>query len=151
MVRSIVAVIVSYIAMAIVVMGAFMALWFGLGPDGLLKPGSYQGNMIICIAAPAITAIGGLFGGWLCAKIAKSGKAVISLAVVLAVLGFTMAYFTLQIPYPADPRPDGMTVQEIMKTGREPTWVAISNPIIGAVTVLIGGLVLTRCCTKPKA
>jgi hypothetical protein len=29
-----------------------------------------------------------------------------------------------------------------MKEGREPTWLAILNPIIGAGAVLIGGLVI---------
>jgi hypothetical protein len=33
-----------------------------------------------------------------------------------------------------------MSMQQIMEQGREPTWVAISNPILGAAAVLIGGL-----------
>lgn len=144
MLRSIVAVIASYLAMAILVMGAFMGLWFGLGPDGLLQPGSFKGNMLICIAAPSIAVIGGLFGGSLCAQIGRGRNPVMALAGVVLVLGLLMAVFTLQKPYPADPRPDGMTVQEIMEVGREPTWVAIFNPIGGAVGVLIGGLCLAR-------
>ena len=35
-----------------------------------------------------------------------------------------------------------MTVMQIMEVGREPTWIAIFNPIGGAIAVLIGGLVL---------
>lgn len=140
--RSILAVVASYIAMAVVVMGAFMGLWFGLGPDGLLRPGSFKGNMLICIAAPAIAVIGGLFGGWMCARIGRGGKPVMALAGVVLVLGLVMAYFTLQKPYPADPRPPGMTVQQIMEVGREPAWVAIFNPIGGAGAVLVGGLVM---------
>lgn len=142
MLRPIIAVVASYIAMGVLIMGAFMGMWFGLGPDGLLKPGSFQGNMLICIAAPTITVIGGLFGGWMCARIARQGKPVMALAAVVFVLGMTMAYFTVQKPYPADPRPPEMTVAEIMEVGREPTWVAIFNPIAGAGAVLIGGLVL---------
>ncbi|MGE3108301.1 MAG: hypothetical protein AB7G11_03570 [Phycisphaerales bacterium] len=144
MLKSTVAVVVSYIAMAMLVVGAFMGLWYGLGPDGLLKPGSYKGNMLICIAAPSIAVIGGLLGGWLCAKIAGKGKRgpVMALAGVVLVLGLVMAGFTLQKPYPADPRPAGMTVQQIMEVGREPAWVAIFNPIGGALAVLVGGLKL---------
>ncbi|MGH7130650.1 MAG: hypothetical protein ACREJO_01735 [Phycisphaerales bacterium] len=142
MLRSILAVIASYIVMCILIMGAFMGLWFGLGPDGLLQPGSYKGNMVITIAAPAITLICGLFGGWMCAKIARSGKPVVVLAGIVLVLGLLMAFFTIQKPYPADPRPPGMTVQQIMEVGREPTWIAFFNPIAGAAAVLIGGLIL---------
>lgn len=156
MFRSLLAVIASYILMSILIMVAFMALWFGLGPDRLLKPGSFKGNMLISIAVPAITIISGLFGGWMCARIARSRKPVMELAALVLVLGLIMAYFTLQKPYPADPRPHGMTAQEIMKVGREPTWVAIFNPIAGAIAVLVGGLCLARCacgtrCTRAAA
>lgn len=142
MLRSIFAVVVSYIAMAILVIGAFSGLWFCLGPDRLLQPGSFKGGMLINIAAPAITAIGGLFGGWLCAKIAQRGKPVMVLAGIVLVLGMVSAFFTLQKPFPSDPRDPGMTVRQIMEIGREPTWMAIYNPIAGSCTVLIGGLVM---------
>jgi hypothetical protein len=33
-----------------------------------------------------------------------------------------------------------LTVKQFMDEGREPTWIAILNPIIGAGAVLIGGL-----------
>lgn len=150
MLRSIVAVIVSYVAMAVFVMALFMGLWFGLGPDGLLQPGSFKGNMLISIAAPGITVVGGLLGGWLCAKIGRGRGPVMALAGLVLGLGLLMAYFTLQKPYPADPRPAGMTVQEIMEVGREPTWVAIVNPIAGAGAVLIGGLVMGCACCRRK-
>lgn len=106
--------------------------------------------MVITTAAPAITVIVGLFGGWMCARIGRSGKPVAALAAVVLVLGLVMAFFTLQKPYPADPRPPGMTVQQIMEVGREPTWVAIFNPIAGAGAVLIGGLVMAGAGTPRK-
>lgn len=140
MIRSVIAVIASYIAMAIVVMALFSGMWFGLGLDRLLKPGSYQGSIIITILAPAITILAGLFGGWMCAKIARGTKPVLVLAGIVLALGGVMAAFTLQKPYPADPRPAGMTVQQFMKIGREPDWFAIANPIIGAAAILVGGM-----------
>lgn len=76
MLRSILAVIATYFAMSILVLGAFMGMWFGLGPDRLLQPESFKGNMLITIAAPSITVIGGLFGGWMCAKIGRGPKPV---------------------------------------------------------------------------
>ena len=146
MVRSILAVIGSYIAMCILVMALFMAMWFGLGLDVLLKPGSFQGSIVITILAPAISLVCGIFGGWLCATIARSLKPVTALSLLVLILGLVMAYFTLQKPYPADPRPAGMTVQQLMEVGREPNWFAIANPIIGAVAVMIGG----RLRGKPR-
>ena len=143
MLRSILAVVVSYIAMAVLVMVLFTGLWLAMGPDRLLEPGTWKGNMILSIAAPAITASVGLFGGWLCAKIGRPPSAhrpVLALAALVFVLGMTMAYFTLQKPEPTGPREPGMTVAQIMEKGRQPAWVAISNPIIGAIAVLCAGL-----------
>lgn len=148
MIRSVIAVIASYIAMAIVVLALFSGMWFGLGLDRLLKPGSYQGSVVITILAPAITILAGLFGGWLCAKIARGTKPVLVLAGIVLVLGGVMAAFTLQKPYPADPRPADLTVKQFMKIGREPDWFAIANPIIGAAAVLAAGL-CTASTRKP--
>lgn len=144
MVRAILAVVVAYIAMAILVIAVFSGIWFGLGPDRLLQPGSFKGNLPFSIAAPTITVLGAIFGGWLCARIGRGGKPAIALAAVVLLLGGAMAYFTLQKPFPADPRDPAMTVKQIMEIGREPTWLAIFNPIGGAVGVLIGGLALAR-------
>lgn len=142
MFRSIAAVVGSYVVMVVLIIVAFSAMWLGLGPDRLLKPGSFQGNLLITIAAPSITILAGLLGGWLCARIGRGRTPVMVLAAVVLVLGAVTAFFTLQKPFPADPRDPNMTVQQIMEVGREPTWLAIFNPIGGAVAVLLGGLVL---------
>ncbi len=146
MLRSIGAVVGSYIAMVLLIVGVFAGMWFGMGPDRLLEPGSFKGNTFLCIAAPATTLIAGLLGGWMCAKIARSTKAVIALAGLVLLLGTITAVVTLQKPFPADPRAPGMTIQEIMKVGREPTWLLIFNPIGGAVAVLLGGLCIAGKC-----
>jgi hypothetical protein len=143
MLRSIAAVVLSYIAMAILVMVAFAGLWMGLGPDRLLEPGSWKGNLFFTIAVPTITAVAGLFGGWMCVKIGRGKGPAMALAALVMVLGMTMAYFTMQKPEPTGPRDPGMTMEQIMEKGREPTWVAISNPIIGAVTVLLAARLTT--------
>lgn len=142
MLRSIAAVIVSYIVMTILIMGAFAGLWFGVGPDRLLEPGLWTGNLFLTIAAPSITLVSGFLGGWMCAKIARSSKAVIALACVVLVLGAVSAYVTLQKPEPTGTREPGTTTQQLVEKGREPTWLVIFNPIGGAAAVLIGGLFL---------
>jgi len=140
MLRSILAVIATYILMAVIIIAAFMALWIGMGPNRLLEPGSFQGNLFFTIAAPAITVLAGLFGGWLCATIARTRPPVLVLAGVVLVLGLISAAFTLQRPFPADPRDPNMTVEQLMQVGREPTWLAIFNPLGGAAAVLLTGL-----------
>lgn len=150
MLRSIAAVVISYIVMFILIFVLFAALVFGLGIDGLLKPGSFQGGLLITIAAPSITLLTGVFGGWLCAKIARGSRAVLALAAVVLVLGIISALVTLQKPFPADPRPADMTLEQFMEVGREPTWVAVSNPIIGSIAVLVSGLLLAGAGTQRR-
>ncbi|MFN0011615.1 MAG: hypothetical protein ACKVS8_08230 [Phycisphaerales bacterium] len=148
MIRSIVAVVATYIVMCILIIGVFMGMWFGMGPNRLLEPGSFKGNMFLCIAAPSITVLAGLFGGWMCAKIGRSSKPVMALAGVVLALGLLSAYLTLQKPFPADPRDPNMTMEEFMKVGREPTWLAIFNPIGGAAAVLLGGMCMAGCAAR---
>lgn len=155
MLRSIAAVIISFIVMYVLIFVAFAALVFGLGIDGLLKPGSFQGNMLITIAAPSITILAGLFGGWLCVKIAgRAGSggrtSIIALAALTFAFGAVSAAVTLQKPFPADPRPADMTLEQFMAVGREPTWLAVSNPIIGSIAVLVSGLLLAGAGTQRR-
>jgi hypothetical protein len=150
MVRSIAAVVVTYIVMSIIIMAIFSALMFGLGPDRLLVPGQWKGNLFLTIAAPTITVVAGLFGGWLCVKIARKRRPVWALAGVVLVLGSMVAYFTMQKPAPTGERPAGMTMEQFLEKGREPTWLLIFNPIGGALAVLVGGM-LSRPNMKTKA
>ena len=137
MLRSIAAVVLSYIAMALIVVAAFAGLLLGLGFDRLFEPGSWKGNLFFCIAVPTITAIAGLFGGWMCTKIGRGKGPAMALSALVMVVGMIMAYITMQKPEPTGPRDPNMSIKEFKDKGREPTWVAISNPIIGAFTVLL--------------
>lgn len=151
MLRSIVVVVASYILMTAVIVIAFMALWIGMGPNRLLEPGTWKGGLFLSIAAPTITVVAGLLGGWVCAKFASGGRAgtggsgkgrgaVLALAALVLVLGGISAAVTLQKPYPSGPRDPNMTTEEFFKQGREPSWLAIFNPIGGAAAVLVSGM-----------
>ncbi len=146
MLRSIVAVVVSFIAMFGLTMVVFSGLWYGLGPDALFQPASFKFSMLFAIALAAITIIRGLLGGWMCAKIGRGTKPVIVLAGLVLVLGMIVCYSTLQKPEPTDVREPGMTIDQFFDKTREPTWFVIFSPIAGAATVLIGGL----CIAAPR-
>lgn len=140
MIRSILAVVVTYLIMVVLIVGVFASLWIGLGPDRLLEPGSWKGNWFLSIAAPSITLIAGLFGGRLCARIGRGRGPVIALGAIVFVLGMVMCVVTIQKPFPEDPREPGLTMPQIMEKGREPTWLLVLNPILGSLAVLMSGL-----------
>jgi hypothetical protein len=149
MLRSIGGVVVGYVALFIVTAGLFMTMWFGLGPDQIFEPGTFHPNIILNIGAPAISVLGALLGGWVCAKVSRSRKAVIALASIVLIVGLVAAYFTLQKPEPGarDPK---WTAKETMDHGREPNWYALANPFIGCFGILLGGMCVCGCGKKPS-
>jgi hypothetical protein len=134
--------------MAFLTMVMFAGLWYGLGPDRLFQPELWQSNALFAGAVAAITVITRLFGGWVCAKVARIGRgrgrtsSVLTLAGIVLVLGLVMAFITIQKPEPTAPRAPGATIDQFFDNGREPTWLALFNPIAGACAVLIGGFML---------
>ena len=137
MVRAILAVVAGYIVIALLAAGLFVGLWIVLGVDGVLQPGTFQGNMTLNVAAVVISLIAAIAGGWMCAKIAKSRTPPRVLAGIVLVLGLAMALSGINKPDPG-PRVPGLTVFQALQQGKEPTWYALLNPFLGATGVLIG-------------
>ena len=145
MARSIIAVIVSYVIMFILIFLAFTAEYQLLGPGHAFKPGSFAtSNRWIAIAI-AVNLVVAIIGGFICAAIAKGGKAPLVLAVVVFVLGLVLAIPALFIKHEGAPRPRGdLPMFEAMKKAEEPPWVPFTFPVIGAVGVLIGAKLKRR-------
>lgn len=143
MVRIVNAVIAGYLLSGAITLILFAGLLFGLGPNWLLIPGTYNGGVFLTIAAPSITLAAGVLGGWLCRRIGRVPSAVVALAVVVLVAGQISAYFTLQKPEPTGPRDPNLSTAQFLEKGREPTWLVLLNPPLGAAAALVGGLLLS--------
>ena len=145
MIRSIIAVIVGYAIMFALIFLAFTAEYMLLGPDHAFKPGSYvSSNRWIAIAF-AVNFVVALVGGFICAAIAKGGKAPIALAIVVFALGLVFAIPAMMVPRTNEVRPRGpLPMMEAMKKAQEPRWVPFTFPFVGAIGVLIGGKLKRR-------
>ncbi len=140
MIRPAAAVILGYLTMAIAVMVAFAATYPVLGIDRLFAPGTYEaaGGWI------ALSFMLGLFsaaaGGWVCARIAPGTPAPQWLAAIVIVLGALLAVPVVMSPDSArgGTRPADATMSDAMTHARQPTWVALLNPLVGAAGVLLG-------------
>jgi hypothetical protein len=117
-----------------------------MGPDWSFKPGSFEpstGWIVMSLVGNLLIAIA---GGFVCALIAKGGKAPLVLAVVVFALGLAFAIPAV-VANRANPnlvRSGTVTLTEAMQKVREPLWVPFSAPVIGAVGVLIGGRLKKR-------
>ena len=83
--------------------------------------------------------VAALVGGYTCATIAKSRRAVHVLAGLVFVIGIIVAVPVLTSGDPrTNVRTGDVSNTEAMTKARTPGWVALMNPLIGAVAVIVG-------------
>jgi hypothetical protein len=87
-----------------------------------------------------------IIGGWVCALIARSFGAAKVLALVVIVLGLALAIPTFIENPPTEPRTADVSSSDAMMRAQTPQWIAVVNPVIGAIGVLIGASL-----RKPRA
>jgi hypothetical protein len=144
MLRAILAVIVSYVLMFVLIFLAFTCAYYVLGAEGSFKPGSFAASNTWIAIAFAVNFVVAVIGGFICAAIAKGGRAPIALAAVVFVLGLLLAVPSLMVPRADAVRAGDVPMFEAMQKAKEPPWVPLTFPIVGAIGVLIGGKLKRR-------
>jgi F0F1-type ATP synthase assembly protein I len=146
MLRTILAVIAAYVTMFVLLFATFTGAFLIMGTEWSFKPGSFEASN----AWVAMSLIAGLvisiLAGFICAVIAKGGKAPVILAIVVFVLGMVLAIPSV-IAHQRNAgrvRAGNLTQAEAMQNAVEPIWAPFTFPIIGAVGVLIGGKLRKR-------
>ena len=140
MVRFVGAIVLGYVVMLLAVIGIFRAAYPLAGVDFLFEPGTYEAARGWILLSFGIGLVAAMAGGAVCARIAPATAAPIWLAAIVLVLGGLMA---IPVVMNTDPtrggvRPPNVTMSEAMAHARQPVWVALVNPLLGAVGVLIG-------------
>jgi hypothetical protein len=144
MLRAILALIVSYILMFVLIFLAFTCVYSVLGADGAFQAGSFAASNTWIAIAFAVNFVIALIGGFICAAIARGGKAPIALAAVVFVLGLLLAVPSLMVPRADAVRAGDVPMFEAMQKAKEPPWVPFTFPIVGVIGVLIGGKLKRR-------
>lgn len=154
MLRTVLAVVVSFLALNLGVMVLFLVSVLTLGIEGTLRPGSYWTstvfNMVVVIGGAVIA----LLSGALCGVIGRSVRPALVVAGAMLAFGMFGAVRNLnKADPPARPAPNAgesdsdyrMRVLKDMQTvGKEPTWFAFSVPVIGAGAVVLGAWLVAR-------
>jgi hypothetical protein len=145
MARTIAAIIVSYIVMFVLTFLAFTAEYTLLGADHAFKPRTFVASNRWIAIAFVINFIVAVIGGFICAAIARGGKAPLVLAIVVFVLGLLFAIPSLMVPHTGAVRATSdMPMFEAMQKAEEPRWVPFTFAIVGGAGVLIGGKLKKR-------
>jgi hypothetical protein len=139
MLRSIAALIVSYVAMLVFFFAAFTGCYLALGTDRVFQPDSYEVSMLWIVLALVLSLLGSMLGGYICAAISRKMR-------TCQVFAFIVFFLGLLACIPAMKRdPDSPNVRagevenlQAMQLAVTPLWVHLLTPVISAAGVLAG-------------
>ena len=141
MMRLLGGVIAGYVVMAALIFIIFSLAYSVLGVEGAFQKESYAVSQSWII----VSVVGGLCaaacGGFVALLIGRDLKTNQFLALLVLVLGLALAAPELTRPAegPAEPRTTGLSNNEAMRQAKQPQWLVLLNPFIGAAGVIIGG------------
>lgn len=139
MLRTIGGVAGGYVTMALFVFVLFSIAYLAMGAEGAFKSGSYEVTALWLIVSFVLSLLAAIAGGFVCAVIARNPKGPLALAGLVVVLGLLLAIPVLRASSSdAKLRPAQVGNLEAMQNARQPKWVALLNPLIGAAGVMLG-------------
>jgi hypothetical protein len=94
--------------------------------------------MLWVVVSIVLSLFAAVAGGLVCAIVAKSPWGPKALAALVIVLGLALAVPVLTAGPPTATRGPEVSNTEAMMNARQPVWLALVNPFIGAIGVLLG-------------
>jgi hypothetical protein len=145
MLKSILAIIVSYIAMFVIFMAIFTCLYFVLGVERVFQADSYEVSMLWIALTLVIGFLVSMFAGWLCAAISKSWRACQVFALIVFLLALMQCLSALRRnPDAPNTRAGEVGMFDAMRLAVTPLWLHFVNPILSGAGVLIGARMKRR-------
>ena len=138
MLRNILGILAGYATMFVFVFITFTLMYLLLGTEGAFQPGSYEVSGIWMVMSIILSIGAAILGGYLCVAIAKNQKAGLILAGIVLVLGLAMAIPVLTAPDIITERTGAESSMDAMQKAKQPPWIALLNPLIGAAGVYYG-------------
>lgn len=130
----------GYVVMFVVVFLLMTLGWMVLGADGSFQPGSWETSTAWVAVTLVVDVLAALGGGYVAMLIATRTLGPQVLAGLVVVLGLLMALPVFTADAAAlGARPDVVTMMDAMGKARQPMWLVVANPILGAVFALVGG------------
>ena len=146
MVRSIIAVIVSYVSMFVLNFLGFVGLYALVGPSQAFRPRLYLASNRWILMAVAVMLVSGIIAGLICAAIARGRKATLALAGLILVVGLLLAIpAVMKSRANADMvRVGDVTSMEAMEKASWPVWAPLVFPFVSALGAVVGGKLKKR-------
>ena len=145
MLKSILAIIVSYIAMFVICMAIFTGLYFALGVERVFQTDSYEVSILWIVLTLVIGFLVSMFSGYLCAAISKSWRTCQVFALIVFLLSLIQCWSALKRnPEAPNTRAGEVGMFEAMTLAVSPFWLHLVNPVLCGAGVLIGARMKRR-------
>jgi hypothetical protein len=138
MLKSILAIIVSYVAMFIFLFAAFTGCYFALGAEGTFQSDSYNVTTIWIALTVVVCLLAGIIGGLLCAAISKNKRTCQIFAFIVFFLGLLACIPAMQRSDAPNARAGEVSNFEAMGLAVSPMWLHLLTPVVSAVGVVLG-------------
>jgi hypothetical protein len=139
MLRSILAIIASYVVMFIFLFAAFTGCYFALGAEGAFQTDSYEVSTAWIALTVVVCLLAGTLGGFLCAAISRSKRTCQVFAFIVFFLGLLACIPALKRnPDAPNVRAGEVTNMEAMGLAVSPMWLHLLTPVLSAAGVLLG-------------
>ena len=138
--RAILSVVVGYLVMFATIFLTFSGLYLLLGQELSFQPDSYDPSVLWTVVSFALGVGAAVLGGYVCVRIARTATPPKVLAGAVLVIGLVFAVpVLLAASKPAETRTGEVGNLDAMMKAKQPAWVAVANPFVGLVGVLLGG------------
>src|SRR5437764_14521422 len=146
MLKSVLAIIVSYLAMFVIFMAIFTCLYFLLGVELVFQAVSYEVSLLWIALTVVIGLLVSIFAGFLCAAISKSWRTCQVFALIIFVLALIQCISALRRNNPDAPniRAGEVGMFDAMSLAVTPMWLHFVNPMLSGAGVLIGARLKRR-------
>ena len=145
MLKSILAIIVSYIAMFVVFLAIFTGLYFALGVERVFQADSYEVSMLWIVLTLAVGFLVCMFAGYLCAAISNSWRTCQVFALIVFLLALIQCFSALKRnPDAPNVRAGEVGMFDAMALAVSPFWLHLVNPLLNGAGALIGARIKRR-------
>lgn len=139
MIRSVLGIVVGYLAIFVVLFCVLTVAYLTMGPERAFQPSSFRPSVLWDVVAIVVGLAAGVAGGFLCASIARKRGAVTALVVMILVIGaLSLIPAVMASGAPELVRDGSLSNLEAMMKARQPIWMSLLNPLLGVAGVLAG-------------
>jgi uncharacterized membrane protein YjjP (DUF1212 family) len=140
MLKSIIAIIVSYVAGTILFFAVATGCFFALGVERVFQPFSYDISNTWLALTLGVSLLSAMFAGFLCAVISKSWRTCQLLAFVAFFVTSISCVLQVRRTNPDAPNTRAGEVEyfDAMNLAVAPRWLTFINPLVSSIGVFLG-------------